>query len=825
MRKLFLLSLLIPALATAQIPTYQGNASSEILHEIQKLQNTGKVLYLAAHPDDENTRLIAWLENGAKYETAYLSLTRGDGGQNLIGDELGSELGLLRTQELLRARATDGGQQFFTRAVDFGYSKNPEETFEIWGKEEILKDVVRVIRTFKPDYIITRFPPNSRAGHGHHTASAILAEEAMEAAANPKEFKELESFGLYPHQTKSLYHNTSTWWDKTLPEQAQTNDSILEVNVGGYDPLLGKSYNEIAALSRSKHRCQGFGARLQRGDQMEYLQYVKGEFIREPFKPISWSEALGMSEFDETLETLIQTWSPSDMKSNLSDLVNLREMLLKASGNANPIISRKLNQLDEVILKTAGFHGSAQAESWFIALNDPNTVAIDLNWMCRTVDFNLKSYQIQEGRTVFLEEETPANTQGVAKLDVLVEDFFKSVSHPYWLKQSPNGRYYVENESMIGVPEGPFAGKITLVLEIMGQSISVDLPITYSWVDRADGELIRNALVVPDFTAKFSEPTYIFNPEGSQEVLVQVHGFTEGKAILRLNLPEGWTSEPQELEIEFKEVNTSQTHGFTVYPGVLTGKESLEAEVVFQGETYHRAFVEIAYPHIPTQVYFPENRVQALNLDLKTKGEKIGYIVGAGDRVPKALEQMGYEVVLITEESMAQTNLSDFDALVSGIRAYNTQSWLKDYKTQILNYVSEGGLYLVQYNTSRGIQGEWFSPYKIELGRGRVTDETAPVGFTNESHPVLLKPNPLSASDFDGWVQERGLYFASEWGPEYKSVFIMNDPGESPEEGSLLIADYGEGAIVYSGISFFRELPAGVPGAFKLMANILSYKM
>lgn len=826
MRKLLIAFLFFSLQTVAQTETYQGKPSSAILHDLMKMQNTGKVLYLAAHPDDENTRLISFLENDLKFRTAYLSLTRGDGGQNLIGNELSEELGILRTQELLAARHLDGGEQFFTRAVDFGYSKNPEETFDFWNKQDILSDVVRIIRYFKPDVIITRFPTDGGGGHGHHTASAILAEEAMDLANDPLAFPEhLEEEGIGLHRVSHLFHNTSTWWYKDLDKQMETNDSIMRFDVGGYDPLLGKSYGEIASLARSKHRCQGFGSSLRRGEQFEYLKLVKSvkSDWSDALEPITWEQRTGDDRMDEMLSKIVQKMNLISPEMNLMPLSDLRSYMVdkksKSLAFADGIVA-----LDQILMDCAGIHAEVLADEWFAVANGDGELKLKLNWISRSARVKMKAYQLNNIKGS--SDEWVEFNQEVEDEIVIKESDLTEITQPYWLKNGFDAVYILDKGSDIHAPDGPKALTVKLKFDLgFDQEIERIVRVMHKSVDRADGEQLRDFVVCPAFTVNFKEQALVFASNDPQTMNVVVRSFVnDAEGVLRLAVPEGWTVSPDKIDLKFAEANSSQQFSFSVKPGVVKGKEKIFAEVTVGDKAYHRSFNEISYPHIRPQVHFPLAEASAANLDLKIRGSKVGYIVGAGDKVPEALMQMGYTVTYLDQENLGSTDLSQFTAIIAGIRAYNTQDWLKDFKPQLVQYVGAGGVYLIQYNTSRGPKSEWMSPYDFTLGRSRVTDETAAVTILDPNHPVMNTPNKISMADFDGWVQERGLYFASEWDAGFKPLIAWNDPGEEPLEGGLLVGAYGKGAVIYTGISFFRELPAGVPGAFRLLANLIAYQ-
>tara|TARA_Y100000782_G_C10186750_1_gene267080 strand:- start:4256 stop:6724 length:2469 start_codon:yes stop_codon:yes gene_type:complete len=794
--------------------------AARIQLELEKLQTVGNVLYLAAHPDDENTKLIAWLANEKKVRTAYLSLTRGDGGQNLIGDEKGPHMGLVRTQELLEARKLDGGEQFFTRALDFGYSKNSDETFEKWEHDSILKDVVMTIRKFKPDVIITRFPPNNYAGHGHHSASAILAEEAFDIVNDPTKFPEsAKQYGVW--QPTRLFFNNSSWWEKDLENR---KDEFVTVDVGSYNPLLGLSYSELAGMSRSQHRSQGFGAPLTKGEQIEYLTPVKGELTTASLFEnidITWNRIEGGSAIDQQIEQLLNNYNPYAPEKSVDGLLQLYfsiEALPK-----NNWKGYKLNQVKELIAACGGL--------WMEFLADAPTVTPKSKLNCRTEIITQSDYPFSLKEIIVQDQSKALNTSlgNTVKVDSFSITAPKEYTQPYWLKRpAQHNMYQVNQTQLLGMPENPSFIEATFVLTTSKGDITFNRPLRYKWVDRADGELYRNVNVVPSYSVSPDQKALVFTDGKPKAIAVKI--LAKDHAINHLTivpvLPPGWKSSPQVWKAENGVLKAGELAfaSFQITPPKEQEKVALSFKCNSdEGSTPAFDYIEISYPHIETQVVMPITEVMLVNAPAKIKGKEIGYIMGAGDEVPAAIEQLGYHVTPLNLDLLTREQLSKYDVVVVGIRAFNTQKQLVNLNSLLFEYVENGGHMVVQYQTNRGLLTNKIAPYDIELSRDRVTVEEAPVKFLNPEHPVLNIPNQLTKTDFEGWTQERGLYFASSWDNALTPLFSWHDPKEKPLEGSFLVGDYGKGTYIFTGISLFRHLPSGVPGSYRLLANILSY--
>lgn len=815
----YFLLLLVPFFSFSQ--THKQPNSAEIKLKLRKLNFLGSVLYVAAHPDDENTRAITYFANDRLAATAYLSMTRGDGGQNLIGAEIRDELGLIRTQELLAARRIDGGHQFFTRANDFGFSKSAAETFSIWGKDQILSDVVHVYRQYQPDVIITRFPPDERAGHGHHTASAMLAQEAFDVAAQTDGYKDqLKTFT--PWQAKRLFTNTGRWWNQSINENTP---GVLVLNVGGYSSLLGTSYSEIAGVSRSQHKSQGFGSRGTRGDQLEYLEFVKGEKAeKDVFENVNttWTRLKGGEKIKPLVEKAIAEFNEEDPAASVALLLQIRDHI---SLLQNTIWKqRKQEEVNELIRACLGLYIEATADHYW-ASPDKNLVvslevinrskiAVQLN----TLVSNELGYDTTVTKTLDSNKPVTIKIKRAIKSNV-------AYSAPYWLQEPHSlGTFTIPNVSQIGKPESGPALHITSELSIGGTKFLLEIPIIYKLVDPVKGEINRAVEVVPPVFVNLIEPVIICSSDAPREIKVVLKSASKEKTTgaVKLVLPTGWRMEPASIPFELTKQGEEQIKMFTLYPATAEGRFTVEAFAEVDGKKMDRSVKIIAYDHIPTQTLLPKAESVLVKVDLKKEGATIGYIKGAGDDVPAALRNMGYEVWEMKNEEITAENLKRVDAVVLGIRAVNTNDRLRFVMNDLLEYVKNGGTMVVQYNTNFDYETEVFSPYPITLSRDRVTEEEAEVRILKPDHALLNYPNKITVDDFKGWVQERGLYFPGKWDAQYEALLSMNDTGENAKEGSLLVARYGAGKYVYTGISFFRELPEGVLGAYKLFANLVS---
>ncbi len=817
---LFIIALFLCQQTTGQAP--KRYTSSEIFLKLQKLNVLGNVLYVAAHPDDENTQLITWLSNEKKVNTGYFSFTRGDGGQNLVGPEIREQLGVIRTQELLAARRIDGGKQFFSRAVDFGYSKNPDETFNIWDKQKALADLVYVIRYFKPDLIITRFNNIPGTTHGHHTASAILAHEAFKKSGDrnafPAQLKDVDTW-----QPKSLYWN-AYWWSRSA-YQKDTSE-LIKVNVGAYNPLIGKSYSEIAASSRSMHKSQGFGMTGRRGDILEYLQFEMGEKSDKDLfgnVDISWNRVKGGEHISRKVEQILEKYNVDDPASILPDLFQLRKDI---SGVKDDYWrSVKIKEIDEIIVACAGMFVEVKAISRFAC---PGArMELDFELINRSgAQIHLEKYEISgvQKDSVLIEPLLLKQNKDIDfRTDIQIPDEMQA-SQPYWLqKKGSLGMFEIPEQRMVSMPENPPALTVKFFFGSEGNSFSHEVPVVYKENSPVDGELYRPFIIAPPVFVNMPGEVIIFSEEEAKSVEIKIKSGAAGiSGSLSLKLPDDWKTEPANYDIRLGSKGEEQVCLFSVVPP--KHPESVEAKAIVEinGEEYNYSISEITYDHIPQQTLFMPAISRFVKLDLKKNGEKIGYVMGAGDNIPDNLRQIGYEVDILNDLEINNGELDQYDAIIYGVRALNTVDKLKYDHEKFLEYVKRGGTLIIQYNTNSKLVTDNFAPYPMELSRDRVTTEEAEVRVLLPDHRVMNYPNKITYEDFEGWVQERGLYFPGTWSNDYQAVLSSNDPGENPLDGGLLIAKYGEGYYVYTGYSWFRELPAGVSGAYRIFVNLIS---
>lgn len=822
MYSLLMMIVLMPSLIKAQTP--QTLNSADILLGLKKLKVIGSVLYIAAHPDDENTRLLAYLSKERLYRTGYLSMTRGDGGQNLIGNEQGIQLGMIRTQELLSARRMDGAEQFFTRAYDFGFSKTTDEALKIWDKEKILSDVVWVIRKFQPDIIITRFPPDNRAGHGHHSASAVLAREAFDAAADPNRFPEQFAFGVKPWKAKRIMWNTFNFGGANT-----TSEDQLKMDVGVYNPLLGKSYGEIASESRSQHKSQGFGVPRQRGQQLEYFTLTGGDPMKNDFADglvTDWSRIEGGADINSKIDQIVTAYSFQDPAASVKALIELYHAIEKI--NDGEWKRRKLNEVKNLIEACAGLFMEAVSTEQFAVQGD--SLHINLYLQNRAgLKTELKQFYLTEQKSATLQNGTILTKDQLVrnKINVLVAAT-KPVSQPYWLQNTnPKGSFTVTDQLLIGKPENDAAFSIGFVVNIEGENFMFEKPVMYKFTDPVKGEIYWPLPVVPRISLEVQPKVFVSNGSTAKTGEIHLHSFSSvntasatvqgqgSNGVINTTIQPGASG-------TIMEANTDK-----LVP-VIVNKENLSKDVQFwvaaNGQKWNDSYHEISYDHIPRITYFDQPVIKSFTADVKIAAKKIAYINGAGDKVVEGLTQMGYTVTILNEKDITSANLKQFDAVVTGVRAYNIHAWLSSAYDALMQYVKEGGVLMVQYNTSNqiGPVKAKMSPYPFNISRNRVTEEDAKVTLLKPDHILLNYPNKITEKDFEGWIQERSVYEADNLDSHFETLLGMNDAGEPQRNGSLIVADYGKGRFIYSAVVFFRELPAGVPGAYRLMANLLA---
>ena len=794
-------------------------SSSEIKLALKKLDVVGSVLYIAAHPDDENTSAISYLAKGKLLRTGYLSLTRGDGGQNLIGPEQSEQLGVIRTQELLEARKRDGGEQFFTRAIDFGYTKSSEETFEFWDKEKILSDVVWVIRKFKPDVIITRFPETGQGGHGHHTASAILALEAFDLANEPKAF---------PEQLKyvSVWKPKRVFWNAWLPALQNTTidlSKIPSLNLGEYNSLLGKSYTEISALSRSMHKSQGFGSSGIRNNILNYFMLQKGDsVVNDMFEGIdlTWNRVEGGNEIHTLIQRTIDEFNDENPSASLDNLFLIYEKISNLKDDHWKEV--KLKEITELIRSCAGIWVEAISENEFVSVGDTlkvksmivNRSDIDLS-ISNVGIRNLSESKIGGNKLVKGEPNTfnfsfliPQNTP---------------ISQPYWLQNDhPVGMFNITDPNLTGLPEEYQKLVCDFTINYNNVPINFAVPVFYRITDPVDGEVYKPVVITPPVTVNIEKDIYFFSSDMDKEIKISVQSFknsVSGKIIL--DSKDGWKVEPSQIVFQFDKFNQKKDYYVKVTPSTNGSTSELSAQNIIDNKTYTKSLTRIEYKHILPQTIFYEvkSKLELFNFN-KDGVKKIGYIVGSGDKIPDFLTDLGFDVTIMDDKHFSSNNLDQFDVIITGIRAYNTRENLAAFQKELVKYVEHGGTLISQYNTTGDLVVEP-GVLPLKLSRDRITDENSKVDILKSDHKIFNRPFKITTDDFNGWIQERGLYFPNEWDNNYTALLSMSDKGETPKTGSLLVAKYGKGTFIYTGLSFFREIPAGVEGAIKLFINLL----
>lgn len=801
------LFIFIPLFVTGQTsPQY---TSSEIKLGLKKLAVVGSALYIAAHPDDENTRLLAFLAKEKKFRTSYLSLTRGDGGQNLIGNEQSELLGLIRTQELLAARRTDGAEQYFSRAVDFGFSKTSDETFRIWDKEQILSDAVWIIRKLRPDIIITRFPEDSRAGHGQHAASAIIAREAFIAAADSKRFPEQLKY-VEVWQAKRILWNTYNFGSLNT-----TANDQLKMNVSAFNPLLGKGYGEIAAESRTHHKSQGFGSAKQRGEAIEYFVHTAGDAAKQDILEgveSSWNRIPGGEKISNLIRQADQNFNSDNPAASIPLLINILTQLEKLPKSYWK--DHKIKELKDLILGASGLWFESYAGQPSYALGDSIQIRTDIVLQSNT---NVKLVSVDnKDQGIDLKNGELKSFRGNAIAD--------QITNPYWLNENhPLGMYAVRDLQLIGHPENQPVATVNIVFNISGKNLNYKREVSYKYTDQVRGEIYQPLVIAPAVTASFNEKAFVLADNTTKTIQIHLKSYKNNNSgVLIPKLPDGWNIEPKQYPVQLNKKGDEQIIHFVVNPKEKASSGKIEMNLQINGKTLNRGSKVVDYEHIPLQTIFPLAEAQLSRMDLKTGGKKLGYIAGAGDLIPESLQQIGYQVNLLTETEVMNGNLNQYDAIITGVRAYNVNERMALMQPKLMEYVSNGGVLLVQYNVNNPLLIQQIGPYPFKISRDRVAEEDAQVRILEKTHPVMNYPNKITSEDFDHWIQERGLYFTSDADSKYSRILSMNDRAESPKDGSLLVTDFGKGRFVYTSLSFFRELPAGVPGAYRLFVNLIT---
>jgi LmbE family N-acetylglucosaminyl deacetylase len=808
--------LIVSVLPARGLAQERGMTGSELRLELKKLSVLGSVLYISAHPDDENTNLLAYLSKGRLLRTAYLSVTRGEGGQNLIGTEQGDALGVVRTEELLAARAIDGAEQFFTRAIDFGYSKTSEEAIRFWGEAETVSDIVRVMRAFRPDVVITRFSP-TLGGHGHHTASAIIARKAFDLSGDPA-YQPTPGGSLAPWKPVRLLFNGSTFMSADFDTA-----SALKLNTGGYNALLGESYNEISGRSRSMHKSQGFGAAQNRGDVINYFQFTAGKPAASDILEgvdTGWSRVPGADAASKTLAEAAEAFDPEHPSASLPVLLKAYGQLKSLGDDPWAVVKRR--DLQRVILAAAGVRAEALASAGSASPGD------SLRITAAVINRSAHPFILKSVRAAFARSDSTPGTPLGNNRTVTVEfpvavPPTEPATMPYWLERPAAGaRYDIADPGLIGLPRRASPYRAIFTLGSPEGDIAFDVPVEFKSVDPVEGERYRPFVIAPPVSIVPEEKVLLFASSSGKPLTVRLTAGRAGAAgTLSVGVPEGWSVSPAELPFRLRAGGGEERLTFTITPGkgAATGPFTLSADA--GNGTVTTGTTVIRYPHIPAQTIFPAASGRLVVADVVRKKFYVGYIEGSGDQVPDALRQAGYDVRLLSDEDLLSADLAPFQTIVAGVRAYNTRPALPMAQKRLMDYVSAGGTYVVQYSTSGRTESPDTGPYPFKISRDRVSEETAPVTLLDPSHPTLSYPNAIGEADFSGWVQERGLYFADAWDSTYAAPLEAHDAGEPARRGALIVARHGRGYFCYTGLSFFRQLPAGVPGAYRLFVNLV----
>jgi LmbE family N-acetylglucosaminyl deacetylase len=830
-RRLFaaaaILSLLPAAPAGAQLvrpPTGTG----VLEQRIEKLRVVGSLLMIAAHPDDENNRSLAYYAQGRKLRTAYLSLTRGEGGQNLIGPEQGALLGVIRTQELLMARRVDGAEQYFSRAIDFGFSKTAEETFQKWGREEVLSDIVWRIRRFRPDVIVLSFTGTPRDGHGHHQASAILAKEAFHAAADPQRFPDqLQDAPVW--QAKRVVWNT--FFGRAHDMYPTAKEEVIDT--GDYNPALGESYAELGAWSRTQHRSQGQGSAERKGSSPVSLIVVDGAPMQQDFMDgidATWNRLPGGAAVDAALQAALQALTPADASAAVPHLLKARALMAAID---HPDARLKLIELDETIAQAMGL--------WL-------DVAVDRDEAAPGGELQLELTAVQ--RAKFPATIASARLEGIAGAPEFPPDLALSENEPktaqvrftipanqpptqpYWLRYPAQGeRYDVRDRALLGLAENPPVLSCRIRVRVGGETLELVRPVVQHFIDRARGEVTRPLVILPAVSIELPDKLLVF-PDGrprTVEIGIRSNSGDQG-GTLELRAPAAWRVDPATQRFQARGTGVVTRVSFEVTPPARDATATLQAVAGLSAPYQMReGIVRIDYEHIPPQTIQSPAVIHAVRADVRIAARRIGYVMGSGDEVPEALRQLGCEVTLLGPAELEQADFSKFNAVVTGVRALNQRADLRAARARLWEYVERGGTVVVQYNLTdtvlsggTQIDARRIGPYPLTLGRDRVTVEEAPVEILDAASALLNFPNKIGPADFDGWVQERGLYFPSQWDAHYATVIATSDPGEKPLAGGILYARYGKGVYIYTSYSWFRQLPTGVPGAWRIFANLVS---
>ena len=784
---------------------------------LQQLGANKRVLVIGAHPDDEDTELLTILSRGMGVRVAYLSLSRGEGGQNLIGPELGPELGIIRTEELLAARQLDGARQFFTRAYDFGFSKTADETFRFWPRDSLFADVLAVIRRFQPQIVVSIFSGTPRDGHGQHQVAGIVATQAFEALRD------------------------STWGPVKLYRAAwsDTSATTLRLDGGALDPLAGRSYHQIAMAGRSRHRSQDMGQLERPGPSVDRLAFVEwragGRGTRDGDGLFAGVDTVlhDRARYVALLDSARARLNPSRPAA----IVPLLARALRELGAAD---AEERETLQEALASAAGVSIDAFADDGIVIGGERLQVETTV-WNAATAAVALGGIDVT-APTGWRVERLDAASSPLAPGTLATRRFAVTVapdaprSQPYFLRRPLAGALYDWTgvpAAWRGLPFEPPPVEMSTRLTIAGQAVTLRREVVYRYRDQGLGEVRRPIFVTRPFDVAVTPDLVVWPLDGpaagTRHFTITVTNRARGPAATLVVVvpPVGWTPVPAEsLSFQREDEAKSLTVTVGLPPGAQPGVYALQAAAVTAGARSEGTIAVIDYPHIRPRAVVHGSTVElrAARIALPAV-TRVGYVRGASDRVPEALQAVGVPLELLGADTLARGALSRYDAIVIGSRAYEIDPALVASNGRLLDYARAGGLVIVQYQQYPFVNGN-FAPYRLSIARphDRVTDETAPVTELEAAHPVFHAPNEIGPDDWAGWVQERGLYFAHDWDAAYTPLLETHDPGEPARSGGLLVAALGRGTYVYTGLSFFRQLPAGVPGAYRLFANLLALR-
>ena len=829
-----------------------GGGIEEVDRALARLASHRRLLIVGAHPDDEDNALLAHVSQGLGGEVAYLSLTRGEGGQNLIGSELGPELGVVRTGELESARALEGGRQYFTRAFDFGYTRSLEETFERWPREDLQLDAVRVARRFKPQVLVAVFPASTRAGHGQHQASAVIADDVFRLAGDPSAFAELEREGLEVWRPAALYRRA--WWGE---------EATVRFVLDRLDPITGRSHGQLAAASRSLHRSQDMG-RVQRigevsgglvwlagGSGASAIGVFDGIDTRLAAIAASIEDGTVRGAVEELLErvesesrSIRSRLTPLGLESSVDPIARIVELLDRAyelvgrseSGAVLELLAEKRAAAESALLAAAGIVFDATLDREVVVVGGEAHAELEL-WSADSGRLTVTEVGLAsgEGWTVGSvseirdEEDTTGVMRWGAKIEVPRN---ASPTAPYYLGGDPIGDMYDWEEVAFSTRGEPFSSPpltALLVLEVAGVPVRLEREVVYRYGDQAVGEVRRPVRAVPALEVELDSTLELWRrgvtKEAEIEVVVRSNLDMPTSGRLVVEAPPGWSAGGAgDFTIDTARGSTALMVRLAPSDVLRAGRQEVRFAVESASGRFARSYPVLEYDHIRPRVVPRAADLEMSVFDLELPElDRVGYVAGASDRVPEVLRALGVPLAELSDDELRVGDLNRYDVIVVGSRAYETNSELRRSNPRLLDYVNRGGTLIVQYQQYQFVRGEYAPrPFVIERPHGRVTDEAAPVRILDPSHPILARPNAIGDADWQGWVQERGLYFPSSWDDAYRPVLAMQDPGGDEELGSLLVARVGAGTYVYSGLSFFRQLPVGVPGAIRLFANLLA---